>query len=159
MAATIGPAQPSGNIDGNPQHVIPFRQKEFKNAFLKWVILDDIKAKKAASKYLKRMIRIINQDATNALPASDSTVATWINQMFEYFEPELIAEVQGAQSRITITFDGWGTKREKLSVVAVVLHFINGKGELVTRLAGLPELPGHGKTGIGMYYLYPVYPF
>jgi hypothetical protein len=33
-------------------------------------------------------------------------------------------------------------------VVAVVLYFINGKGEMVIWLAGLPELLNHGKTGI-----------
>jgi len=150
MEATTRPAQPSGYVGSDPNRVIPFRQKEFKNAFLKWIILDDVKARKAASKHLKRMFRIANHEVINALPDSDSTVASWIEDMFQYFEPEVIAEVQTAQSRISITFDGWGSKRDKISVVAVVLHFINEREELVTRLAGLPELPGHGKTGIGM---------
>lgn len=145
------PAQASGFVDGDPSRVIPFRQKEFKNAFLKWVILDDIKARKAASKHLKILFRIANEQTITSIPASDSTVATWIDQMFTHFEPQLIAEVATAQSKMSITFDGWGSKREKISVVAVVLHFINGKGQLVTRLAGLPELPGHGKTGVGTY--------
>lgn len=146
-------------MDGDPNCVIPFRQKEFKNAFLKWVILDDVKAQKAASKHLKRMFRIANNEVVNSIPSSGSTVASWIDQMFQYFEPEVIAEVQSALSKISITFDGWGSKRDKISVVAVVLHFINGKGELVTRLAGLSELPGHGKTGIGTYIFNPLHQF
>jgi hypothetical protein len=35
-----------------------------------------------------------------------------------------------------------------LSVVDVVVHFINKHYENVTRLIGLPELPGHSKAGI-----------
>jgi hypothetical protein len=136
-------------VDGDPNRVIPFRQKEFKNAFLKWVILDDVKARKAASKHLKRMFRIANEEVINALPDAASTVGVWIKEMFEHFEPELIAEVATAKSKISFSFDGWGSKRDKISVVALVLHFINGKGQMVTRLAGLPELPNHGKTGIG----------
>jgi len=151
MEATRQPAQPSGYISSDPSKVIPFRQKEFKNAFLKWIILDDIKARKAASKHLKNMFRIANHEVINALPTAHGTIGSWIDDMFQYFEPEVIAEVQTAISRISITFDGWGSKREKISVVAVVLHFINAKGENVTRLAGLPQLPNHGKTGIGMY--------
>jgi hypothetical protein len=68
---------------------------------------------------------------------------------FSIFEPEIVAEIKNAKSRIHCSFDGWGSKHEKLSVLGVVLHFINAKGDAVTRLIGLPELPGHGKTGIG----------
>ena len=68
--------------------------------------------------------------------------------MFDYFKPEIIKEIRIAKSKVSISFDGWGSKREKLSVVGVVIHVINAKGENVTRLIGLPELPGHGKAGI-----------
>jgi hypothetical protein len=69
--------------------------------------------------------------------------------MFQYFEPEIQEEVRTAKSRIHVSFDGWGSKHEKLSVVGVVIHFVNNKYEVVTRLIGLPELLGHGKSGIG----------
>ena len=42
-----------------------------------------------------------------------------------------------------------GDQSAKLSVVGVVIHIINAKGENVTRLIGLPELPGHSKAGVG----------
>jgi hypothetical protein len=87
--------------------------------------------------------------AVDALPASLSTVASWIHTMFDYFEPEIIEEIHTAKSRISISFDGWGSKREKLSVVGVVVYFIDSLGVNVTRLIGLPELPGHGKSGVG----------
>lgn len=90
-------------------------------------------------------------DAAKALPASHSTIETWIHKYFEFFEPTIIEEIRHAKSKITITFDGWGSKREKISVLGVVVHFINSKYEAVTRLIGLPELPGHGKTGVGIH--------
>ena len=68
--------------------------------------------------------------------------------MFDYFKPEIIEEIRTAKSRISISFNGWGSKREKLCVVSVVIHFINSLGESVTRLIRLPELPGHGKSGV-----------
>jgi hypothetical protein len=61
----------------------------------------------------------------------------------------IIDKIRIAKSKIYISFDGWGSKYKKLSVVGVVIHFINGMGEAVTRLIGLLELPGHGKAGVG----------
>jgi hypothetical protein len=54
------PAQPSGIIAGSYERVISFRQLEFKNAFLEWVIMDGIKHCKAASKRLRRLFQIAN---------------------------------------------------------------------------------------------------
>jgi hypothetical protein len=45
--------------------------------------------------------------------------------MYYYFEPAIIAEIRTARSRIHVSFDGWGSKHEKLSVLGVVVHFIN----------------------------------
>lgn len=92
-------------------------------------------------------------EATKAFPDSPTTVANWIHELFVFFEPQIIEELRNAKSKITITFDGWGSKREKISVLGVVIHFINDKYEAVTRLIGLPELPGHGKTGVGKYFV------
>ena len=72
--------------------------------------------------------------------------------MFVHFEPEIIEEVRIAKSKISISFDGWGSKRKKLSVVGVVIYIINTKGENVTRLIGLPKLPRHRKSGISKYF-------
>jgi hypothetical protein len=55
MIAT--PAQALGH-SGDYERVIPFRQQEFKNAFLEWVILDNIKHRKAASFRLRRLSRL-----------------------------------------------------------------------------------------------------
>jgi hypothetical protein len=150
-------AQASGPVEGGYEKVIPFRQLEFKNAFLEWVILDGVKQRKAASKRLQRAFKIANSQAAEAIPLNHSTIGSWIHDMFNYFEPQLIEEASKAKSRISISFDGWGSKHEKLSVVGVVAHFINEKYEPVTRLLGLPRLPKHGKTGVGMYYFVPIY--
>jgi hypothetical protein len=69
--------------------------------------------------------------------------------MYYQFEPLIIKEIRTAKSRIYVSFDGWGSKHEKISVLGIVTHFINKKHENVTRLIGLPELPEHRKTGVG----------
>jgi hypothetical protein len=69
--------------------------------------------------------------------------------MYYQFEPRIIKEIRTAKLRIYVSFDGWGSKHEKISVLGVVTHFINEKHKNVTRLLGLPELSEHRKTGIG----------
>jgi hypothetical protein len=82
------------------------------------------------------------------------TVSNWIYELFKHFKPEVIKEVCNVKSRISILFNGWGLKRERLSVVGVIVHFINNKYKAVLRLIGLPELPGHRKTGVGELFFY-----
>jgi len=143
--------QASGIINStNYEKIVPFRQQEFKNAFLEWVICDGIKQRKACSKRLARCFKIANMQTANAFPRSESTVASWIHELHNWFKPEIIGEIQAAKSYISISFDGWGSKKEKISLLGVVVHFTNSKCEAVTRLIGLPELPDHSKTGFGM---------
>ena len=68
--------------------------------------------------------------------------------MFEYFEPEVIREIKLARSTINVSFDKQGSKRDKISVVSIVIHFINQYYKAVTRLITLPSLPKHSKTGV-----------
>jgi hypothetical protein len=86
--------------------------------------------------------------AANSIPSS-RTVGNWIHQLFEHFEPVIIREIANTRSKISISFDGWGSKHEKISVVGVVVHFINEYYENVTRLIGLPELLGYRKASVG----------
>jgi hypothetical protein len=74
--------------------------------------------------------------------------------MFKYFEPEVIKEVRNAKLRILISFNGWGLKCKRLSVVSVVIYFINDKYKAVLRLIGLSMLLRHGKTGVGELFFY-----
>jgi hypothetical protein len=67
-----GLPQPLGVIDGSYERIILFRQLEFKNAFIEWVILDDIKHRKAASTRLRRAFRIANKQAADSLPAKNT---------------------------------------------------------------------------------------
>jgi hypothetical protein len=77
--------------------------------------------------------------------------------MFIYFEPKVVEEIQNAKSKILILFNGWGSKRKKLSVIGVVVHFINNKYEAVLRLIGLPKLLGHRKSGVSELFFYYYY--
>ena len=110
--------------------------------------MDNVKYRKVILKRLNRAFKITNLQATSSLP-SHIIIGNWIYKLFEYFEPIIIREIANARSKVSVTFDGWGSKHEKISVVGVVIHFINEDYENVTRLIGLPELPGHGKAGVG----------
>jgi hypothetical protein len=66
----------------------------------------------------------------------------------------VIKEVYNAKSRISILFNRWGLKRERLSVVGVIVHFINNKYEAVSRLIGLLKLLGYRKTSVGKSFFY-----
>jgi hypothetical protein len=87
--------------------------------------------------------------AANTLPSSYNIIESWINEIFYYFKPEIKEEIKTAKSRIHYTFNGWGSKHEKISVLGVIIHMVNYKGENVTRLIRLPELPNYRKRGVG----------
>jgi hypothetical protein len=74
--------------------------------------------------------------------------------MFKHFKPEVIKEVHNAKSRISISFNRWGSKRERLSVISIIIYFINNKYKAISRLIGLPTLPRHRKTGVGELFFY-----
>jgi hypothetical protein len=111
--------------------------------------LDNVKHRKAVSKRLQRAFKIANIQAASSLP-DRITVTRWIYELFEHFEPVVIQEIANARSKVSVTFDGWGLKYEKLLVIGVVVYFINENYENVTCLIGLPELPGYGKAGVSM---------
>ena len=128
---------------------IPFRQLEFRNQFLTWVLMDDIKHRKASSPHLRRLFKIANEQAVRSIPRAGSTVGSWVKEMFTFFETVIAEEIKHSRSKISISFDGWGSKHDKISVLGVVAHFANSRYECVTRLIALPELPSHNKTGKG----------
>ena len=66
----------------------------------------------------------------------------------------VIKEVYNAKSKVSISFNGWGSKREKLSVISIIIYFINNKYKAILCLIGLPKLLGHRKLGIGKLFFY-----
>jgi hypothetical protein len=128
--------------------VQPFRRQAFKNAFIEYVLLDNLSHRQAASKRLERCFKLANPMTQEVLPDSPTTMTSWIKEIFEDCKPELIREIAGAKSKISISFDGWMSKN-KLSLIGVCVHFMNAEYKVVTRLLGLPLLPDHGKRGVG----------
>ena len=92
---------------------------------------------------------ITNIQVVSSIPGT-ITVTEWIHELFAHFESIIICEIANARSKISITFDGWGSKHEKLSVIGVIVHFINEYYKNVIYLIGLPELPGYGKASVSM---------
>jgi hypothetical protein len=71
--------------------------------------------------------------------------------MHAYFKPFIIKEIVTTKSRISISFNGWGLKYKKISLLGVIVYFINSKYENVTRLISLLELLNHGKSSVVTY--------
>jgi hypothetical protein len=71
--------------------------------------------------------------------------------MYWHFEPRVIKEIRTAKSRILVSFDRWGLKHKKISVLGIVVYFINKGYKNVTRFIGLLELSKHKKTGIDKF--------
>ena len=86
--------------------------------------------------------------AFKAIPIYSKTIASQIDKMFESFKPYIREEIHIAKSKIYVSFNSQGLKRENLSVIRVVIHFINNKYKAITRLIGLPELLGHRKSRV-----------
>ena len=74
--------------------------------------------------------------------------------MFIYFKLIVIKEVRNAKPKVLISFNGWGLKRKKLSVISIVIYFINNKYKAISRLISLSKLPGHRKLGVGELFFY-----
>lgn len=55
-----------------------------------------------------------------------------------------------ARSRISVSFDRWGLKHEKILVLGIIVYFINKDYKNVTCLIRLPKLLSHGKSGVGI---------
>ena len=91
-------AQASGTVNSSYNIAIPFRQLEFKNAFIEQVVCDKIKNRKATSQQLRQCFKIANKHTIVAIPTAPSTLATQITAMFYYFEPKVIKEIQNAKS-------------------------------------------------------------
>ena len=115
---------------------------------MEWVILDNIKYRKVVLKQLKRVFKITNIQVTSSIPGY-IIISEWIYELFVYFESIIIYKIANVRSKISITFNDWGLKYEKLLVIRIVIHFINEYYENVICLISLPELPGHGKAGVG----------
>ena len=86
--------------------------------------------------------------AAKAIPEYYRTISSQINKMFKYFKPYIQEEIRIAKSRIYISFDKQGLKHKKLSIISIIIHFINAKYKAITRLIGLPELLGHRKAKV-----------
>ena len=138
-------------MEGSYEKVIPFRQLEFRNTFLKQVILNNVKYRKVCSNRLRRAFKIANLKAVKALPTSYPTIVKWVHDIHAYFKPFIIKEIITTKSRISISFDGQGSKYKKISLLGVVVYFINSKYENVTRLISLLELLNHRKSGVSTY--------
>ena len=63
----------------------------------------------------------------------------------------IIEEIHTTRLRIHISFDSWSSKHKKISILGIVIHFINKYYNNITYLIALLELSKHSKTSINKY--------
>ena len=114
-------------------------------------MLDNVKYRKAYLNRLRRAFKIANLKAVKALLTSYPTIVKQVHDIHVYFKPFIIKEIITTKSRISISFNRQGLKHKKISLLGVVVYFINSKYENVTCLISLLELLNHGKGGVSTY--------
>jgi hypothetical protein len=74
--------------------------------------------------------------------------------MFYYFESEIKKEIRITKLQIYYTFNSWGLKYEKISIISIIIYIINYKGENIIYLIGLPELSNYRKCNISKFFFF-----
>jgi hypothetical protein len=77
------------------------------------------------------MIRFVNPEAEAALRVSHVSLLTFMMRLFCFLQPQVIAALSAAVSKIHISFDGWTTKGGKQGFLSVVARFANASGVII----------------------------
>ena len=62
--------------------------------------------------------------------------------LYEYLQPQIVAELEAAISKIHISFDGWTTKGGKRGFFGVVAHYTTADGVVKDVPTDLPQVTG-----------------
>jgi len=63
-------------------------------------------------------------------------------RLYEYLQPQIVAELEAAISKIHISFDGWTTKGGKRGFFGVVAHYATADGVVKDVAIDLPQVTG-----------------
>ena len=84
-----------------------FSVKEFRAAYLTWVIQDNITLRQSVSPRLLGLFKIAHPNAAKALWSSHNTTRSHILYAYKREQKTISALISGAKSKISISFDGW----------------------------------------------------
>ncbi|RYN17161.1 hypothetical protein AA0112_g12189 [Alternaria arborescens] len=88
------------------------------------------------------MIRFSNPEAEKALWANHESVSRYVMKLYTFMQPQVVARLRTAASKIYISFDGWTTRGGKRGFFGIVAHFVLASGILEDVAIDLPQLAG-----------------
>jgi hypothetical protein len=130
-----------GRIESFLDGQYPLQQERWQNDFINWIAHDNITFEQAASPWLRKVILGGGQTVQHLLPTS-STVKNWIIRAFKERKSDVKASVQGARSRVNISFDSTTALNDK-PLLAIVGHWIDRNNQMKTALLAIREPVGH----------------
>lgn len=127
--------------------------KVFRQALLKWHILDQVSLRKATSDAHNDLLSIVNPDTELLTITSHSTMREEVITLYKTSLGIVKGYLAKAKSKVTLSFDIW-TAGNKLPLLGIVAHYIDHNYELKVVLLALPEINGsHSGENIAAHLL------
>ncbi|CAD0046447.1 unnamed protein product [Aureobasidium pullulans] len=127
--------------------------KVFRQALLKWHILDQVSLRKATSDAHNDLLSIVNLDTELLTITSHSTMREEVITLYMTSLGIVKGYLAKAKSKVTLSFDIW-TAGNKLPLLGIVAHYIDYNYELKVVLLALLEINGsHSGENIAAHLL------
>ena len=101
-----------------------FVRSDWKLAFLRWAVGDEVSLSKTASQRFRDLIVYRNPIIEPVLPRSHNTTRRWIISAFPQAKGAVRRSLSTAKSRVSISFDAWKSDNE-LDLLGVIAHYID----------------------------------
>jgi hypothetical protein len=118
-----------------------FNETRYRGLYVSWAVVDNLSFRQASSVNIRSLLLERDPIIEAFLPTCHQTIAGWIKAYYPLCKDQVAAQLATAQSRITLSFDGW-TSSSNMDVLGVVAHFIDVNYEHRTVLLGLPATGG-----------------
>jgi hypothetical protein len=115
--------------------------KVFRQALLKWHILDQVSLRKVTSDAHNDLLSIVNLDTELLAITSHSTMREEVITLYKTSLGIVKGYLAKAKSKVTLSFDIW-TADNKLPLLGIVAHYIDHNYELKVVLLALLEING-----------------
>ena len=119
-----------------------FNIHRFRLAAVEWLIENNHPLSEFEKPAFRRLIRLANPLAEDALWSSHHSVSRYVMRLYDYLKPLVVIELSHAISKVHLSFDGWTTKGGKKGFLGIVAHYVRADGRLCDLPIALPQLTG-----------------
>ncbi|EKG09199.1 HAT domain-containing protein [Macrophomina phaseolina MS6] len=128
--------------------VTRFNATEWRRAYMRWILLDDVSFRGATSPNFRDMFSTVAPIISRFIPQSHNTITAWLGLEYGPAFTAMLAALQSATSVIHISFDVW-TSDSKKAYLGIIAHFLDASYTRRNVLLALPRLRGrHNHTRI-----------